>query len=105
MSEISIGDITSRLRLDATDWQRELQQAMQSLAQFRQAKDTIITNLQRFQQALSQATAQGTQQMQTLTAQTQHTSQTFQQFNQQINQDESDLPACKSDVRSVGQYG
>jgi tape measure domain-containing protein len=59
---------------------------MQSLAQFGQAKDTIITNLQRFQQALSQATAQGTQQMQTLTAQTQHTSQTFQQFNQQINQ-------------------
>jgi tape measure domain-containing protein len=68
VAEISIGDIVARLRVDATDFSRGLQQAQQALQQFAQTKDRIIQNMQRLQQ------------------QGQSVGQTFQQFNQQITQ-------------------
>lgn len=86
MAEILIGDILGRIRVDATEWQRGLTAAMQSLQQFGQAKDQIIGNLQRFQQALGTATQQGQQQMQALAQRTQQTAQSFQQLNQTTTQ-------------------
>jgi tape measure domain-containing protein len=68
LADISVGDISAKLTIDAAEWQRGLQQAIQSLQQFGQAKDRIVTNLGALQQSLTQ------------------NSQTFQQFNTQINQ-------------------
>ena len=87
MAEISIGDITARLRVDASEWQRALQAAQQQLRQFAQAKDQVVGNLGRLQQALGQ----NQQGLTGLGQRTQQGSQTFQQFNQQINQTRQSL--------------
>ena len=70
MAEANVGDITARLRIDATAWQQGLQQAQQQLAQFQQQLGRQGTTAQQVQQNLtgvSQATGQMSQQMQQAT--------------------------------------
>src|SRR4030095_1095040 len=84
-----VGDIVGRLKIDTAEWQRGLQQAIQSLQQFGQAKDRIISNLSTLQQSLTTGSHTFQQYNQTLNA----TQQTFaqniqiiQQFNTTLNE-------------------
>ena len=105
MADINVGDITARLRIDSTDWQRGLQQAQQQLAQFAQQMQRSLTNVtlridtaafaRSLQQAQQQLTAFTTQQRQlssvrlqidmtAFTAGLQQATQQLQQFNTQL---------------------
>ena len=72
MAEISVGDLVSRLRLDATDFTRGLQTALQSLAQFQQTLAGMQAPLGHVQQGLQRMPQQATP--------------AFQQLNQTITQ-------------------
>ena len=75
MADISIGDITSRLTLDAAAFLQSIQQATQALQQFQQVLQSLQGVLNSFQSALNQVS--------TTTLQV---NQSFQQFNQTFNQ-------------------
>lgn len=61
MADISIGDITARLRADTSDFQRQMQQALQQLTQLTQAVAQVQQALSQMHQA-QQGAAQGSAQ-------------------------------------------
>jgi tape measure domain-containing protein len=94
-----VGEITARLRIDAAEWQRGLQQAIQSLQQFGQAKDRIIANLSTLQQSLTT----GGQTFQQFNAFINQTQQTFNQLNQQFNQTNQTLNQTNQQFNQTNQ--
>src|SRR5262245_1727077 len=86
MAEVSVGDVVAHLRLNATDFTRQLQESLRALQQFGQALQTqgaqaqqtmqrgLQQNAQGFQ-ALTQAAAQNTQSLSQNTQATQALSQ------------------------------
>lgn len=86
MADALVGNIIAHLRVDATEWQRGLQQAAAQLQQFEQATTRLTSQLNQFSQAFQQAFAQNQQSLAALPQRAQQASQSFQQFNTQINQ-------------------
>jgi Tape measure protein len=73
LADISVGNIVAQLAIDATGWQRGLQQAQQQLAQFQQAlgrQGGAASQAQQNLTGITQATTQMTQAMRAATVAT-----------------------------------